>query len=49
MGVARHPTGQGPRAVTERTCLQRDAASVIFNLPNYHVIDAVDLPLGGGG
>jgi len=26
---------------------QRDAASVIFNLPNYHVIDAVDLPLGG--
>jgi transposase len=33
--------------VTERTCLQRDAASVVFNLPNYHVIEAVDLPLGG--
>ena len=33
--------------MTERTCLQRDAASVIFNLPDYHVIDAVDLPLGG--
>jgi len=28
-------------------CSQRDAASVIFNLPGYHVIDAVDLPLGG--
>jgi transposase len=26
---------------------QRDAASVIFNLPGYRVIDAVDLPLGG--
>jgi transposase len=25
----------------------RDAASVIFNLPGYRVIDAVDLPLGG--
>ena len=33
--------------MTEPTCLQRDAASVIFNLPNYHVIDAVDLPSGG--
>ena len=26
---------------------RRDAASVIFNLPGYRVIDAVDLPLGG--
>ena len=26
--------------------LRRDAASVIFNLPGYRVIDAVDLPLG---
>jgi len=26
---------------------QRDAASLIFNLPGYDVIDAVDLPLGG--
>ena len=31
----------------ERTGSQRDAASVIFNLPGYRVIDAVDLPLGG--
>lgn len=31
----------------EPTCLQRDAASVIFNLPDYHVIDAIDLPSGG--
>lgn len=27
--------------------LQRDAASVIFNLPGYRVVDAVDLPMGG--
>ena len=33
--------------MTEPTCLLRDAASVIFNLPDYHVIDAVDLPSGG--
>ena len=26
---------------------RRDAASVIFNLPGYRVVDAVDLPLGG--
>ena len=26
--------------MSEPTCLQRDAASVIFNLPKYHVIDA---------
>lgn len=31
----------------EPMCLWRDAASVIFNLPGYHVIDAIDLPLGG--
>jgi transposase len=31
----------------EPTCSRRDAASVIFNLPGYRVIDAVDLPLGG--
>jgi transposase len=30
----------------EPTGLQRDAASVIFNLPGYRVIDAVDLPSG---
>ena len=33
--------------MTEPTCSQRDAASVIFNLSDYHVIDAIDLPLGG--
>lgn len=31
----------------EPTCSLRDAASVIFNLPDYHVIDAIDLPSGG--
>ena len=31
----------------EPTGSQRDAASVIFNLPGYQVIDAIDLPLGG--
>lgn len=33
--------------MSEPTCLQRDAASLIFNLPGYTVVDAVDLPLGG--
>jgi len=33
--------------VTEPMCSLRDAASVIFNLPNYHVIDTIDLLLGG--
>jgi transposase len=32
--------------VFEPTGSRRDAASVIFNLPEYRVIDAVDLPLG---
>lgn len=31
----------------ESTGSQRDTASTIFNLPNYRVIDAVDLPDGG--
>lgn len=31
----------------EPACSRRDAASVVFNLPGYDVIDAVDLPLGG--
>ena len=30
----------------ENTGSQRDAASTIFNLPNYRVIDATDLPDG---
>jgi transposase len=33
--------------VFEPTGSRRDAASVIFNLPGYRVIAAVDLPLGG--
>jgi hypothetical protein len=33
--------------VFEPTGSRRDAASVIFNLPGYGVVDAVDLPLGG--
>jgi transposase len=33
--------------VFEPTGSRREAASVIFNLPGYRVIDAVDLPLGG--
>ena len=31
----------------EPTGSRRDAASVIFNLPGYRVVEAVDLPLGG--
>jgi hypothetical protein len=31
----------------EPTCSRRDAASVVFNLPGYDIIDAVDLLLGG--
>jgi transposase len=33
--------------VFEPTGSQRDAASTIFNLPDYRVIDAIDLPDGG--
>jgi hypothetical protein len=33
--------------VIEPTGSRREAASVLFNLPDYHVIDAVDLPGGG--
>ena len=31
----------------ENTGSQRDAASTIFNLPDYRVTDAIDLPDGG--
>ena len=31
----------------EPTGSPRDAASVIFNLPGYRVVEAIDLPLGG--
>src|SRR5450830_1971123 len=44
MGVATHPRARGPRAVFEPTGSQRDAASTIFNLPDYRVIDALDVP-----
>ena len=33
--------------MSEPTCSQRDAASVIFDLPGYDVVDALDLPCGG--
>lgn len=33
--------------MSEPTCSQRDAASVIFDLPGYVVLDALDLPCGG--
>lgn len=33
--------------MSEPTCPQRDAASVIFDLPGYTVLDALDLPCGG--
>jgi hypothetical protein len=32
--------------VIEPTCSQRDAASVLFNLSGYRVVQAVDSPLG---
>lgn len=33
--------------MNQTMCPQRDAASVIFNLPGYRVIQGLDLPLGG--
>jgi transposase len=33
--------------LSEPTCSRRDAASVVFNLPGYRVVEAVDLPCGG--
>jgi transposase len=33
--------------LSEPTCSQRDAASLIFDLPGYDVLEAVDLPGGG--
>src|SRR5689334_2861873 len=47
MGVSYASIEEGPRAVFEPTGSRRDAASVIFNLPGYRVVDAVDLPMGG--
>src|SRR5665648_697936 len=44
MGVARHPRTRGPRAVFEPTGSQRDAASTIFNLSDYRVINALEVP-----
>jgi hypothetical protein len=47
-GVSSHPSRKG-QAGFEPTGSRRDAASVIFNLAGYRVIDAVDLPLGDSG
>jgi transposase len=44
--LSRHHIKEGPRAVIEPTCSQRDAASVLFNLSGYRVVEAVDGPLG---
>ena len=33
--------------MSEPTCSQRAAASVIFDLPGYDVLEALDLPCGG--
>src|SRR3954454_17651332 len=35
---------EGPRVVSEATGWQREAASVLFDLPGYRVVDAVDRP-----
>jgi len=35
--------------VIEATCSRRDAASVLFNLPGYRVLEAVDSPLPVAG
>ena len=45
MGVFTHPSRKDHELV-RASGSRRDAASVIFNLPGYRVIDAVDLPLG---
>src|SRR5215213_2868658 len=42
MGVAETTHTGGPRAVFEPTGSQRDAASAIFNLPDYRVLSAVE-------
>ena len=47
MGVAKYLPGQGPWVVYEPVCSWCDAVSVIFNLPDYQVLDAIDLPSGG--
>ncbi|MFN8075283.1 MAG: transposase family protein [Kineosporiaceae bacterium] len=38
---------EGPRAVDNATGSPRNAASVLFDLPRYRVVSAVDLPGGG--
>lgn len=42
-----HPHRGRATSLFEPTGSQRDPASVIFNLPDHRVVDAVDLPLGG--
>src|SRR3954453_13813209 len=46
MGVAETTHTGGPRAVFEPTGSQRDAASAIFNLPDYRVIGTTEDPDG---
>ena len=47
MGVVKTSESQRTTSLCTRVLgSQRDAASTIFNLPNYRVIDAVDLPDG---
>src|SRR5438105_2040131 len=46
MGVVEAPIEGGPRAVGNATGWPRDAASVLFDLPGYRVIQAVDLSGG---
>ena len=43
----RHPPSRGPRAAFEPRGLRRDAASTVFNLTDYRVIAALDLPHAG--
>src|SRR3954462_15689537 len=45
-GLQNPPIPRGPRAVFEPTGSQRDAASAIFNLPDYRVIGTTEDPDG---
>lgn len=42
-----HPSRKSHELCPSLRACGGDAASVIFNLPGYRVVDAVDLPLGG--
>ena len=47
MGVVETPAPARTRAMNEATGSSRDAASILFNLLDYRVVKAVDLPGGG--